>query len=125
MVRARNPNQKADLGLADASVFVLPLWVLGGCQFESGINKRVSVWVIFVHARARVHVMVSRSLGERERLLKVRRARNTPEESRLPFFLFMPDLILDHARRIFSSWKSMRSREKCGRARTRQCDNYL
>ncbi|EFN60747.1 hypothetical protein EAG_09386 [Camponotus floridanus] len=45
----RNPNQKADLGLADASVFVQPFWVLlGACQFESGINKLVSVLKLFV-----------------------------------------------------------------------------
>lgn len=63
MVRARNPNQKADLGLADASVFVLPLWVLDACQFASGINKRVSVWVISVHARARARDGIARVLA--------------------------------------------------------------
>lgn len=123
-VRARNPNQKADLGLADASVFVLPLWVLGACQFESGINKRVSVWVISVHAGARACTWWYRTRAWRtERLLKVRRARNTSEGLR-SLFCAMPDLILD-ARKILSSWKATRNWEKCGRARTLWCDNYL
>lgn len=115
----RDPNQEADLGLADASVFVLPLWALGACQFQSGINKRVLVWVTIVYAHTYTHALIhtcalrhvtlSRALANGTSLLKVRRARNNvPEELRsLPpssllllflllssSFLFMPDLIL-------------------------------
>lgn len=74
-VPGRNPNQKADLGPADASVFrTRPFWALGACQFASGINKRVSVWVMPVDTRAR-----ARAPWRRRRSVSLRSAVSTNE----------------------------------------------
>jgi len=73
---AGNPNQKADLGPADASVFrTRPLWALGACQFASGINKRVSVWVTSVDAAR---------FGERNVSLRSAAHERAPEEELRP-----------------------------------------